>query len=407
MKFLHLADLHLGKRVNGFDLLEDQRTILEQVLALCDKHKAEAVVLRGNLHTAADEVHDGLVAAAVAELELFHLGAAGEADHLVPQADAEQRHAADELAHLGVGLLHGIRVARAVGQKDAVGVARQDLLGRGIPRHDRELAARAHEALEDAALDAAVVHRHAVARLGGRGGGEVVGGRQVGGGVGMRLGAAHRAHEVLAHERGRRIEQLDELGDAEDLGGDDALLGTVIAQMAHEGTRVDALDAHDAHLLQIVGHRDLAAPVGRGGAHVVHDDSAQRRGVRPPFGAAREGALDVGGVDAVVADLGVGHGHDLPCVRGVREDLEIALERGVEAHLPRRRAGRAAGTPIKNGPVLQHEDRGTVVTLACLCDDALSQLARRCLLDFDAHGGGVLHLLSFSVSRYRFKGRMA
>ena len=27
MKFLHLADLHLGKRVNGFDMLEDQRFI--------------------------------------------------------------------------------------------------------------------------------------------------------------------------------------------------------------------------------------------------------------------------------------------------------------------------------------------------------------------------------------------
>ena len=31
MKFLHLADLHLGKRVNGFDMLEDQRFILEQI----------------------------------------------------------------------------------------------------------------------------------------------------------------------------------------------------------------------------------------------------------------------------------------------------------------------------------------------------------------------------------------
>ena len=45
MKFLHLADLHLGKRVNGFDMLEDQRFILDQILTLCDKHGAEAVVL--------------------------------------------------------------------------------------------------------------------------------------------------------------------------------------------------------------------------------------------------------------------------------------------------------------------------------------------------------------------------
>ena len=43
MKFLHLADLHLGKRVNGFDMLEDQRFILEQILTLCEKHGVEAV----------------------------------------------------------------------------------------------------------------------------------------------------------------------------------------------------------------------------------------------------------------------------------------------------------------------------------------------------------------------------
>ena len=50
MKFLHLADLHLGKRVNGFSMLEDQRFILEQVLTLCEKHGVEAVVLAGDLY---------------------------------------------------------------------------------------------------------------------------------------------------------------------------------------------------------------------------------------------------------------------------------------------------------------------------------------------------------------------
>ena len=52
MKFLHLADLHLGKRVNGFDLLEDQRYILEQILALCDSNKVDAVVLAGDIYDA-------------------------------------------------------------------------------------------------------------------------------------------------------------------------------------------------------------------------------------------------------------------------------------------------------------------------------------------------------------------
>lgn len=52
MKFLHLADLHLGKRVNGFDLLEDQRYILEEILALCDDQGVEAVVVAGDIYDA-------------------------------------------------------------------------------------------------------------------------------------------------------------------------------------------------------------------------------------------------------------------------------------------------------------------------------------------------------------------
>ena len=33
MKFIHISDLHLGKRVNEFSMLDDQRYILEQVVA--------------------------------------------------------------------------------------------------------------------------------------------------------------------------------------------------------------------------------------------------------------------------------------------------------------------------------------------------------------------------------------
>ena len=52
MRLLHLADLHLGKRVNGFDFLPDQRAVLEQVLALCAEHRVGAVALAGDLYDA-------------------------------------------------------------------------------------------------------------------------------------------------------------------------------------------------------------------------------------------------------------------------------------------------------------------------------------------------------------------
>lgn len=39
MKLLHLSDLHLGKRVNGFSMLEDQRVILTQIVDLAEEEK--------------------------------------------------------------------------------------------------------------------------------------------------------------------------------------------------------------------------------------------------------------------------------------------------------------------------------------------------------------------------------
>ena len=50
MRFLHLADLHLGKRVNGFDMLEDQRYILEQIVDLCASRGVQAVVAVGDIY---------------------------------------------------------------------------------------------------------------------------------------------------------------------------------------------------------------------------------------------------------------------------------------------------------------------------------------------------------------------
>ena len=41
MKLLHLSDLHLGKRVNGFSMLEDQRVILTQIVDLAEEEKVD------------------------------------------------------------------------------------------------------------------------------------------------------------------------------------------------------------------------------------------------------------------------------------------------------------------------------------------------------------------------------
>lgn len=50
MRFAHLSDLHLGKRVHEFSMLDDQRYILEQILTLLDRSAVDAVLLAGDLY---------------------------------------------------------------------------------------------------------------------------------------------------------------------------------------------------------------------------------------------------------------------------------------------------------------------------------------------------------------------
>lgn len=50
MKLLHLSDLHLGKRVNEFSMLEDQRYILHKLNELAVKENVDGVLLAGDLY---------------------------------------------------------------------------------------------------------------------------------------------------------------------------------------------------------------------------------------------------------------------------------------------------------------------------------------------------------------------
>lgn len=50
MRFLHLADLHIGKTVNGFPLIDDQRFALEGVLSIARERDVQALVIAGDLY---------------------------------------------------------------------------------------------------------------------------------------------------------------------------------------------------------------------------------------------------------------------------------------------------------------------------------------------------------------------
>ena len=50
MKLIHLSDLHLGKRVNDFPMLEDQAYILDRILEIIDAEQPEAVLIAGDVY---------------------------------------------------------------------------------------------------------------------------------------------------------------------------------------------------------------------------------------------------------------------------------------------------------------------------------------------------------------------
>lgn len=50
MKFLHMADLHLGRTLGGFSLLEEQKNMLDQMVQAASTEAVDAVVLSGDIY---------------------------------------------------------------------------------------------------------------------------------------------------------------------------------------------------------------------------------------------------------------------------------------------------------------------------------------------------------------------
>lgn len=50
MKLLHTADLHIGKVVNDFSMLEDQKFILEQIKGIACENKVDGILLAGDIY---------------------------------------------------------------------------------------------------------------------------------------------------------------------------------------------------------------------------------------------------------------------------------------------------------------------------------------------------------------------
>lgn len=50
MKFIHLSDLHIGKQLHHYSLLEEQRELLDQIVAHVKKEQPDAVLIAGDVY---------------------------------------------------------------------------------------------------------------------------------------------------------------------------------------------------------------------------------------------------------------------------------------------------------------------------------------------------------------------
>lgn len=50
MRFLHTADWHIGKKLHGYDLLEEQKNVFQQILMIAKEEAVDGIVIAGDLY---------------------------------------------------------------------------------------------------------------------------------------------------------------------------------------------------------------------------------------------------------------------------------------------------------------------------------------------------------------------
>lgn len=50
MRFLHIADLHLGKQMNDLLLLDDQEAALDQIVHIAGEENVDAILIAGDVY---------------------------------------------------------------------------------------------------------------------------------------------------------------------------------------------------------------------------------------------------------------------------------------------------------------------------------------------------------------------
>lgn len=106
MRIFHISDLHLGKRMGGFQLIEDQKFILDQMLQIIKEEKPDCILMGGDIYDSSNTTDEAASTfndfiKAIAEMSIKTFIISGNHD------SAEKLSFASELISLG-----GVHIAK-------------------------------------------------------------------------------------------------------------------------------------------------------------------------------------------------------------------------------------------------------------------------------------------------------
>ena len=123
MKLLHIADLHLGKRMNDIDLLEDQIHVLRQIREIAVSEKTEAVLIAGDVYQKASPQSEAMTAfndfvSALAEsgIKVFAISGNHDSDRRISYFSALLRKSGVYVSERFTGVLQQYSLYDAYGE---------------------------------------------------------------------------------------------------------------------------------------------------------------------------------------------------------------------------------------------------------------------------------------------------
>src|SRR6185312_13729441 len=216
----------------------------------------EAVILTGDEYSPGIQVLHRMVGAVMTELHLHGASAARQSQDLMAETDTEHGDVAlEQLAGRTDSVLAGLRIARAIGEEDAVGRECDHLFGSRLSGHDGHAAAKVRQQAQDVAFDAEVISHDMQPLVRANGRARALGPDTALVPLEAALGADDlgEIHALQARELARR---LDGGGSVHLLSGHDAAgLRAGLTQNARQPSRIDTRDGYDAAALQEFAQR--------------------------------------------------------------------------------------------------------------------------------------------------------